>query len=221
LAWLLVVVSPESICVLGTYIVPAFAVAESVLFVLLSMYLVGAMLYIVFISLILYRWMFLRITAETLTPSYWINMGALAITTLAGSRLVLVADQWSFLQELSAFLKGFTLLFWAAATWWIPLLVIAGVWRHTGQRLPLTYDLQYWSLVFPLGMYTVATFMFAKAAGLSFLTAIPAGFLYVALAAWLATFIGMMRELGSLFASREKRDNAAALSKARRERAKR
>jgi tellurite resistance protein TehA-like permease len=76
---------------------PAFAMAESILFVSLSMYLVGAMLYIVFISLILYRWMFLRITAETLTPSYWINMGALAITTLAGSRLLLVADQWGFL----------------------------------------------------------------------------------------------------------------------------
>ena len=90
-AWLLVVVSTESICVLGAIIAPAFAVAEPVLFVSLSMYLIGTMLYIVFISLILYRWMFLRITAETLTPSYWINMGALAITTLAGSRLLLVA----------------------------------------------------------------------------------------------------------------------------------
>lgn len=207
-AWLLVVVSTESICVLGAIVAPAFAAPEPVLFVSLSMYSIGTMLYIVFISLILYRWMFLRITAETLTPSYWINMGALAITTLAGSRLLLVADRWSFLQELSIFLKGFTFFFWTIGTWWIPLLVIGGIWRHLVQRLPLTYDPQYWSLVFPLGMYTVATFIFEKALGFHFLGFIPAIFLYLALAAWVTTFIGMMRGLASLLAPRENRDNA-------------
>lgn len=53
-----------------------------------------------------------------------------------------------------------------------------------------------------LRWYTVATFMFARATGLSFLTVISAALLYVALIAWGITFIGMARELASMFVPR-------------------
>jgi hypothetical protein len=53
--------------------------------------------------------------------------------------------------------------------------------------------------------------MFARATGLSFLTVISAALLYVALIAWGITFIGMARELASMFVPRGKRDNAVAL----------
>ena len=61
--------------------------------------------------------MFLSMPAETLIPTYWMNMRALAITTLAGSRLLLAADTWSRLPVLMPFLKGFSLFFWATETW--------------------------------------------------------------------------------------------------------
>src|SRR5690606_33150272 len=110
----------------------------------------------------------------------------------------------SFLVELLPFIKTFTLFFWAFATWWMPLLVILGFWRHVLRRFPLAYDPQYWGMVFPLGMYTACTVQLSRALALPFLLAVPRVFVLFALAAWLLTFIGMVRSLlGGLQAGRQ------------------
>jgi len=194
--WLIAVVATQSLAVLASFLAPRYpAWAQGLLFAALCLYLLGGLLYLVLITLILYRLAFFPLTPAGLPPVYWVAMGAAAITTLAGARLMLDADQWPFLAGILPFLKGFTLLFWAAATWWIPLLTILGVWRHLARRFPLRYETPYWSLVFPLGMYTASTFVLAKGEGLAFLTVISRYFIWVAFAAWLLTFAGMIASL--------------------------
>jgi tellurite resistance protein TehA-like permease len=196
-SWLLVTVATESLAVLGTLVARTLGPIHLILFGSLCAYLLGAMFYILFITLIFYRWIFLSMEPAKLTPPYWINMGALAITTLAGARLILSSKSWEVLHDFQPFIGGFTLFFWATGTWWIPLLVIVGFWRHVVERVPVTYDPQYWSLVFPLGMYTVATLLFANATGMPFLLIIPRIGVYIALAAWFITFGAMLFKLGS------------------------
>src|SRR5690606_1334117 len=126
---------------------------------------------------------------------YWINMGALAITTLAGARLMAASGEHSMLEAYRPFVLGFTTLFWGAATWWIPLLVAVGIWRQAWRRVPLRYDPQYWSLVFPLGMYSVATYVFSSVTGFAFLEGIAGVSAVVALGAWGVVCTGMIRAL--------------------------
>ena len=114
---------------------------------------------------------------------------------LSGTLLIAAAPLSPLLGDLLPFLKGFTLLFWATATWWIPMLVILGAWRHVYQRFPIRYDPLYWGAVFPLGMYTVCTFRLAYAIDAPILLVIPRVFLWIAIAAWSAAFIGLLRDL--------------------------
>jgi tellurite resistance protein TehA-like permease len=200
--WLVAVVAAQAVSVLGAQVSGGFgAYQPQVLMFCLAMWLGGGMLYIWIISLIFYRYAFFTLSPSDLAPPYWINMGAVAISTLAGTMLIAEAPASPVLTELLPFLKGFSLLFWATATWWIPMLVILGVWRHVYLRFPLRYDPLYWGAVFPLGMYTACTFRLAHVLDAPYLLVIPRAFVYVAIAAWALTLLGLILHLLSAAAA--------------------
>ncbi|MER1968645.1 tellurite resistance/C4-dicarboxylate transporter family protein [Castellaniella sp. GW247-6E4] len=193
--WLLAVVATQSVAVSSALVAARIGQPYrlELNFLALSMWLWGGMLYIWMMSLIFYRYTFFRLLPGDLAPPYWINMGAMAISTLAGSLLILNAGDAPFLVSLMPFLKGFTVFYWATGTWWIPMLLLLGVWRYGMQRFPFEYDPLYWGAVFPLGMYAACTFEMSRALDLDFLAGLPQFFLAVAILAWAITFLGLLR----------------------------
>ncbi len=196
-AWLLAVVATQSIAVLSALLATHIGQPGKLEmnFLALSMWLWGGMLYIWMMSLIFYRYTFFPFSPGDLSPPYWINMGAMAISTLAGSLLIINAPDAPFLHSLQPFIKGFTVFYWATGTWWIPMLVVLALWRHVYRRFPMKYDPLYWGAVFPLGMYAASTHEMIAAMGFDFLVFLPPVFLAIGLAAWTAAFAGLALDL--------------------------
>ncbi|MEY6433740.1 tellurite resistance/C4-dicarboxylate transporter family protein [Thioalkalicoccus limnaeus] len=194
--WLIASVATQSIAVLGTLIAHQIPNYEQIiLFVALAFYSMGCMLYLNIIALVFYRLTFLALEPAGFTPPYWIAMGATAIATQAGALLILHSDQSPLLLELVPYLKGLTLFFWAAGSWWIPLLITLSLWVHWRRSIPIAYTPLFWGGVFPLGMYTASTYLLARALEFESLLVIPEITLYVALLAWALTFVGLLRHL--------------------------
>jgi tellurite resistance protein TehA-like permease len=191
--WLIAIVGTESLVIPGTLVAPLAGQLGQSVFVLIHMlWGVGIGLYGIFITLFAYRIFFFRFGPDDVTPLLWVVMGAAAISANAGSTLLLVDTGTPFLRSMRPFIDGASLILWAWATWWIPLLLLFGVWKHGVLRVPVTYTPMLWSLVFPLGMYALASLRLSLASDFPPLKQLAQAMIWVALGAWLATAGGLV-----------------------------
>ncbi|HLI22241.1 MAG TPA: tellurite resistance/C4-dicarboxylate transporter family protein [Stellaceae bacterium] len=192
--WLMLVVATESLSILSSLLALQTEASQPLVFAALAFYLLGAMLYVLLSALIFFRWVFRPMHPAEMGAPWWINMGAVAIATLAGAQLMGLALTDADLAMFSHFIASFTVLLWVTSTFWIPLLIILFIWKEM-QRGPHGYDPGLWSAVFPLGMYSAATHDYAAVAGLTFLALLPQVIFWAAVIAWALTFIGMVVQL--------------------------
>lgn len=193
--WLVSAVASQAVAMLTVLISAAgvFAGLERpLLFAALVLWLGGGALYLWIVTLIFFRYTFVHMAPDDLTPPYWSNMGAEAISALVGATLIEHTALSPDVAEIVPFVKGFTLFYWAIATWWIPMLLVLGVWRYLIRSVPIAYDPLYWGGVFPLGMYSVATYNVAKTLAAPFLLPLSTAFMIIAVLAWAATFAGLV-----------------------------
>ena len=186
---LLAIVGAQSLVLLGVP-VAASTITEhgNAIFVLIqALWGIGLVFYGIFITHFAYRISYMRVEPQDLTPLLWVVMGAAAISANAGSLLVQNGPGPDFLHTMRPYVDGASFTIWAWGTWWIPLLLMLGIWKHGVRRIPLSYTPMLWSIVFPLGMYAVATGGLSLAGDYPPLRVPSYMMAWVALGAWIAT----------------------------------
>ncbi len=190
-SWFLLTVATESIAVLGALLL-AHDPNDLLAFTCVAAFCLGLVLYLIVMTMVFLRWTFQPLEPTDADPPAWIAAGAVAITVLAGSNLLAARSVSLRVDRLAPLIEGLVTLAWATATFWFPLMIAIGVWRHIVRKVPLRYHPSYWALVFPLGMYGVSTFKMRAVVQLDYLEWAPKVTLAVALTAWTATFIGLL-----------------------------
>jgi len=191
-SWFVWAVASQSIAVLAATLEPVLSpLREALSVVAVASWGVGLILYGIIGMSVVVRLLQHGLTPETFGPPYWVTMGAAAITVLAGSRIVEMTNT-PMVDAVRGLIAGGCVVFWAFATWLIPVLVAVGWWRHGVHRVPLRYSAALWSIVFPLGMYSVASIDLGEADKLPLVSWIGSVFLWVAVAAWLLVMVGTL-----------------------------
>jgi tellurite resistance protein TehA-like permease len=190
--WFIWVVASQSMAVSAATLEPLFAEGRRELaLIAVFSWSVGLFLYGAAGIFVSARLMLYPLKPQELTPPYWVAMGACAITVLAGARIVEMASA-PMADAARGLASGLSVVFWAFATWLVPVLVAAGWWRHVTNRVPLHYEATLWSIIFPLGMYSVASIYLGTADALPIVGHIGSVALWVAFTAWAFTFTAMV-----------------------------
>jgi len=194
--WLVWVVATQSLSIVAAAVAPSAPSAwlrEQLPIVAVCLWGVGVMLYLILIVIIFLRLLLIEVTPAEMGPPYWIAMGATAISVRAAAGILVLHGPHvaTLVATLRPFLVGLSVVLWAFGTWWIPLLVLFGIWRYVVRGYPRTYEPRLWNVVFPLGMYTVASYTLGRAAGLGFMVSVARMWVWVGVAAWVVV-LGLM-----------------------------
>ena len=132
--WFIWVVASQSVAVSAATLEVVFVDAKHYLAILaVFSWSVGVFLYAASAIIVSLRIMLYDLDPKDFDPPYWVSMGAVAITVVAGARIVEM-DAAPMVDATRGLIAGLSVVFWAFATWLIPVLVAAGVAALRAQR---------------------------------------------------------------------------------------
>jgi tellurite resistance protein TehA-like permease len=194
--WLLLIVSTQSIAILGNYLSTGILINErNILTFNMFFYLLGTSLYFVIITLVFYRLVFFPVNPGETDHSFWIDTGAAAISVLSGLTLVDAINSTGKLDDLLPFVKGTSYLLWITGSWWIPVSIVIEIWRYFQVRVPVKYHPIQWSMIFVIGNYSLASYKTGQILGIQSIIKIGKIFLHASIILWIVLFVAMVFSL--------------------------
>ena len=207
--WLLPIVPAEVAAASAGFLLPHVAIAmQQILLIVgtllwaLSVPAALAVLTILFLRLALHR-----IPSKELGVSGWLTLGPLGTGSLAlvilgqGAKFAVVGTS---LESLASVMQGVGivggLMLWGYGAWWWSIGIAATLY-HARRDLP--FNMGWWALTFPLGVYTASTYALAQVLGSHVFLGIAIAFTVLLTVLWsivaLRTLIGGYR--GDLFSA--------------------
>lgn len=194
-SWFIWSVASQSLAVGLSGVVVSSPGLANVLGVLTVMaWAVGTVLYIGIGLLVLLRVVHHGITPQQFDPTYWVSMGAVAIMVVAGAGIYGMHSV-PMVDAARSLIGGTVVVVWCFAIWLLPLLAGAGFWRHVLNRVPLRYMPGLWSIVFPLGMISVASLRLGRVEELPIVETVGYVMMVIAVTVWALVFLGLLRTL--------------------------
>ncbi len=180
--WLLGMVSAEGLAVVAGGLA---AGNSSVLhYVAVVLWIFGGLLYLATMGLLAQHFGRYSLKPHQVTPDLWIVMGAPAIVALAGAT--------AFHGSVGSPAGALVIVSWLVASALMPLIIAGELWRAT--RLgPPRFAPERWTMVFPLGMYSVAGMVAGQRFHIAWIAHVGHWFFPVALAAWVLVAVGELR----------------------------
>lgn len=162
---------------------------------------IGVLLFLVVGVLLVARLVDHGLPEPHLIPTLWIGLGPIGVGSLALVRLSMTASPvfGGYDAEMQVILGLTSLGLWGFGLWWLAMAVVVTI---RALREPFPFAMSWWAFTFPLGAYTVATFLLGDAYEAGYLTGFAFALWVLLVAFWAVVLVRTMAAVytGALFA---------------------
>lgn len=197
-SWFLWTTAAGTVAMLSALVAGRFSglTQEALVIVALIGWASGLALYAISAGLLSVRILRYGIPPKDLGPSFWVVMGSLATSGLAGGEIALLAQRSNLAASVHDVAANISVALWGIAAWLTVGLILLSAWRLCVRRIPVSYSVELWSLVFPIATFASMCVRVGVVTSSDPLHTLGHACTWVALAVWTIVVIdGIIRRL--------------------------